>query len=362
MRQKCCAEAASTQATVLFPNGNTPLSDRVNRRIVRVISRWGALPEQALTTGPHVIAVDDPGFLNALSLPFECRSGHSDRLIAISARVIEFIRLINLAVADYFELDAKLGALVGREDLARWPDDKAIRRLVEALRLFYGVTDTTTAAESVADGGDLGEVAGPLGQFDSYDGVHKFSAFIYSHIVDLAELYVLYHEVFHIVPDDARIALPEKYFVSGEQKRRWLIEFNCDASALYLLVVTATMRFFDTIDDKVEARRTGLALGTVAADAALHALLVIERLQYGELNEEAASQRDEFKRHPPALSRRGVMSHYSVNVFRAAQIPDFESFRSSIASSFKVRDDLFVALPKIEAAIPEPLRIANWIS
>ncbi len=177
--------------------------------------------------------------------------------------------------------------------------------------------------------------------FDS----HPVAAFMQTEFVHLAEVFVLFHEIQHTLPDEHRmtsVKIQKDSSFPSDRADSWLEELQADADALYLLLLAAMdsypKRFGISADQAKE-----VAAGTVftAADAALHALQTLERVRVGDETTEKLSD-PAFRSHPPTQIRRNSLAQVGKALgSRLFDGATWNRVRDSIGSTVHVRQQLF---------------------
>jgi hypothetical protein len=333
----------------MYPEGSTKLALAIQNRLTSILSHWGPIPSYVATSGPPWFVVDDPGRLNALTYRFECEEGHSGSFILMNARILEYVHRVALITSQAWQVEGD--SLVA--SLLNWPTPAAVAELEGALKMFFGISNEFSV--------ETHKEYGPLGDYDAFVGANQFAAWTFSKVSDLSQLFLMFHETAHLAPPPM-IHVEPGVDVPVDRRKFWETELTCDGSGLYSLMISATQVLADLpLVSLDEAKKVGLLWAVSGTDAVLHSLLAIERLELeGEVDSTAAKTHEFFSHHPPATKRRNIASQLSVKIFEAANMSDWEAFRLSVSSQFKVRDELFSGLATSGLTIPDGVRHARW--
>jgi len=315
----------------MFPEESANIG--IPGELVRAVERWGRITK-GFADEFVMRAAFRPAFVSAEVSAVKCSNGHLRYLIAIGKRLYFFIWRTNMLVADYWKLDKNL-AYVPKERGEPWPSRDILEEYAAAVEMYFGGKELSGAT------------------FDKFNQVvsdsHPAAQLLYQQVVDMAELFVLFHEFLHAAPPPPNLEVsfvPDLvgYDILKENRRaRWLDELNRDANAINLLWIAATDQLEKTLGLSMpDAKKAAAGLVFSGSIAALNTLLELERIRHGEVSEERAATDLEWRNHPPAELRTNLISQFQQGLARVwLDEPTWQMIRESVASMAHVRDDLF---------------------
>lgn len=328
---KCCVDAAESKFREEFPQGPGIGGGDLYRYLLELTKQWGPITElyaQAFT----IRSVDEVALDTAAKiLQIECANRHATYLIVVNERLYYFIWRINLIVASHWKIDGH--DLVPEDSHQSWPTDDQLEQLDIAFQVYLGKQPLS----------DIGLTEFNALVFRS----EKVAQLIYKFTVDLAELFVFLHECGHAVPAPgvkAQIELPaELNFVSPKRRERWLTEMRTDASATYVLFLAAGKYFAEHFGlSSHEATKVAAGFVFAGIDAALHTLLVLETLRFGEVSPERWGTDPVWAKHPPIVLRRNSFGEWSKALAQMVlDATEWEEVRYSVGSMAHVRQQMF---------------------
>jgi hypothetical protein len=338
---ECCEREAESRFRTTFPQEKKNELDRFRDYLLKLAARWGPIP-QTVASGFAIRTVDEVGFVSARILPITCLKGHKSDLVVLGKRLYFFIWRVNMLMADYWTVD-KTGDLVGKYPDQAWPTDTALNELDRAVHEYLGEESLTLTFQ------DLNQM---------FDRSHPISQLMYVMAVDMSELFVLFHELLHVIPAPPGLRVNIEMPAAGTTNFRpdWIHELQADANAEFLLWVTATAFFNDVFKiPLVEAKKAAAVTVFYGADAALDALRVLEQIDCGEISVEAAVSHPSFHKHPPASYRRDFLSNVSRTlILNGMDKTSWDEIANNMASMIEVRQrlyDKFFALKPASAVV-----------
>lgn len=330
---QCCKDAGDAVFLQDFGMEDFTASQGFTNYLNTVASRWGELAkawisELVLRTSYR------SDFVNADIKNIRCQNGHIRPLVVVGARLYFFIWRANFLVADYWTLTDKLyEGLIPKPNADLWPNENLINELEEAVSIYFGKGDLSSANFT------------KFNQLVST--IHPIPSLVYTWIVDMAELFILFHEVQHVFPSPpnlrVNLQLSGESNISSTRQAKWLEEEKADVNSAYFLLISATDYLQKTFGlSLADAKK--VAAGTVfsGADAALHTLAMLEKIRYGEISIEDAATRSEYRTHPPSFQRRNTLSQAcKILCLNIAGEEMWNIVRDSVAAEMIARDKLF---------------------
>lgn len=327
----CCEEAAQIRFWQTFPEETANIG--IPGELVRAIERWGDIT-RAFADEFVIRACGRPSFVSAEVSAVTCSNGHQRYLVAIGKRLYFFIWRTNTLVGDYWTLDKDL-AYVPRVRDKPWPGPEIVEEYATAVETYFGGKDLSGAT------------------FDKFNqifiGSHPAAKLLYQQVVDMAELFILFHEFLHAAPPPPNLAvtfvpnLVGYDTLKGNRRARWFDELNRDANAINLLWIAATGQLNKSWGLSMpDAKKTAAGLIFSGSIAGLSTLMELERMKYGEVSPERASTDSVWSAHPPAEVRRNLISQFHQGLARRhLDEPTWQMIRDSVASMAHARDVLF---------------------
>lgn len=329
---ECCVVAAELKFRERFPLWEPGIGGGyLYRNLLELAKYWGPITD-SYTQMFTIRSVDEVELdTSAKILDIACANRHASHLIIVNERLYYFIWRVNLIVASYWKLDEHK-AFIPKDSYQSWPTGDQLEQLSIAFDVYLGKRPLS----------DIG-----LEEFNAlFFGSHPMAQMFYKFTVDVAELFVLLHECSHAAPlPDFKVQIelsPDLHFISPKRRERWLTEMRADANATYALFL-AGFKFFENFGISTNDAKKAAA-GTVFAgiDAALHTLLVLEELRFGDVQNERAATDPVWAKHPPANLRRNTWSFVSKAMAQMVlQASDWEEVRQSVGSMIYVRQQMF---------------------
>lgn len=347
--KSCCIEAGEAFFKANYPFAFSAENDALAAYLLQLRKQWGPITSFGLdqfyirSTSSSRLGVDaKTGNLRCLG---EC-GGSVVPYIFIGARLFSFIWRINMICGTAWASGeaSKLG-LLNLTPATDWPRKEHIEQVKIAFDMYFGDNPFLSTQG--------------LAEFNQQIFGSAFeSALLHTYIVDLAELFVLFHEIQHQVPISqlgpkpmgVTVRLPSDIEISDRRARWWVTELTHDANSLWLLLLSATAALHDRLQTSLDDARTQAAsLVCTGADAALATLQCIEELRYGKVNLNVAATMKEFTRHPPTQFRRDMLAQASYTLITGKDISSLyrreftESWRivaQNVASHMKIRERL----------------------
>jgi hypothetical protein len=264
-----------------------------------------------------------------------CRNGHESDLVVVGARLYFFIWRTNMLIADnWMWAQDSEGGFKPKDRLNSWPSEKLVDELADSVSTYLGK-------------GDLSSV-----DFNSFNQLvldfDPRALHMYNSIIDLAELFILFHEYQHVrdMPSllPPNIQLLQRPSLPQERAANWNREQMTDMESAMILFISATRQMMDIGLNLPKAKMTAAGLVFSGADAALHTLKVLEKVRYGEISQKEAETGFEFRGHPPAQLRRAALSQLCRYLCLTSMDESaWMIVSSSIASLALTRDKLFDA-------------------
>jgi hypothetical protein len=162
--------------------------------------------------------------------------------------------------------------------------------------------------------------------------------------IDSAELFLLFHEFFHVVPSSLRPQLAfgnlTKAFWASPRGKAWTNEMEIDASATSTLLVAASERYSALGGDKPWACLVVFS----GADLALHSIEFLDRISHGSITTTDGVSHPACNSHPPAQFRRNSWSHMSQSLalnFARLTEREWSDVRVSVGALMSAREELF---------------------
>lgn len=299
---KCCVEIAREFAFQRFPS--IYANDIMATRLVELCNKWGDLlntlqdqfyiattPSKKLGIGGQTMVVRCP----------ECNK--KTKIIIVGDSLFYFIWRFEMICATGWivENSGHQTELMARND---WPKTEHLLQLKIAYSKYFDEANEIDA-EGIAQLHQMIEIVRPE--------ILRFSM----NVVDLAELFILLHEINHhglfSRPSESdEIADPpvfEGIEISPKRRRAWGVELNCDALAFVTLVVSATSVIEENEKMGLDKSKVkAIQLVSAGADTALQILELFEVKKYGVVNTQEAALGNIFKHHPPSKFRRNALS------------------------------------------------------
>ena len=351
----CCRNLADEYFYSTYPLESFHADDPLLRHLLTIAKKWGSLLSSSAdefyirsTSSPDLGIDAETGMLNCPTC------GTANRAVIIGARLFYFVWRVGMICATFWDTTEQG---VDRSFLGQksqdWPQEEHLEQLHIAVKMYFG-TDAFLNTRG------LEELNRQI--FD----LPKSVAPVYFAIVDFAELFVLFHELQHHLrfSDSSSIAadLQENLSLSPKRAQRWSAELTHDADSLKMLIVSATSVLHESNGLSLEAAKIQAgALVSAGADAALHALQLLEELKVGIVDTPTAATSAAFVRHPPSSYRRNVLSNAAFSLLTGksyesllqGDVPSsWRTVAQSVASTMRVRDMLFEhyrAWPKRQA-------------
>ena len=328
MVDECCQIEASRKLEQLYPNRKDLFGTAGVDHLERIANDLGPITQLMLDTF-ILRTIDDPGFLNANIVPITCANQHKRMLIVVGMRLYLFIWRTNMLVADAWELD-ETRELVLKED-TDWPSKVALDELADSVLQYFGVSDLADT---------------DFQRFNaSVFSAHPVALLMQTEIVNMAEFFVLCHELQHVIPISQRalhFPIQSDESLPPDRADSWLEELQADADALYLLLVAAIESYKTRFNLPLEKAKEVAALTVFSgADAAMHALQTLERIRIGNVSQDRWGEAM-FRTHPPADYRLKFLSLVGNSLGQyCLNSSSWELVRHSIASLSHVRQQLF---------------------
>ena len=257
-------EACDTRAErVFFRNylNEAIFRDTYAGGIQTLVNRYGL---GNLTDSIFIRTIDGPAFLNAEVRELDC-AGMRRFLMVLGKRLLFFAWRTSLLLSRY-------GADI------EWPPNDVLENYAEAIKTYFGFAELTDANLS-----GLQEVVAGTDVLSAYRGFLRG---------DLAELFVVLHEVAHIrdmddAPEHRQSVLLPADLPETADREGWQKELQADADSLVGLWL----------------RSKDISTSCLAANTLLNALAVLEDIT--EKAPVSAFRQDGSRRtHPPASLRR----------------------------------------------------------
>lgn len=328
---ECCVVAAELKFREEFPQGPGIGGGDLYRYLLELAKYWGPITD-SYTQMFTIRSVDEVTLDTAAKIiPITCANGHATHLIVVNERLYCFIWRVNLIVASYWKLDEHK-AFIPKTLIQSWPTGDQLEQLSIAFDVYLGKRPLS----------DIG-----LEEFNAlFFGSHPMAQMVYKFTVDVAELFVLLHECSHAAPlPDFKVQIelsPDLHFISPKRGERWLTEMRADANATYALFL-AGFKFFENFGlSTYDAKKAAAGTVFTGIDAALHTLLVLEELRFGDVPSECWATDPVWAKHPPVIGRRNTFGQVSKALAQMIlQAADWEEVRRSVAIMVHVRQQMF---------------------
>jgi hypothetical protein len=350
--KSCCIQTGERFFASQYPFEGPMEQDELATHVLNLCKKWG----------PITRLVKDQFYIRSTSSPrlgvdaktgtFRCSAkcnGGLTPYIVIGSRLFYFIWRINMTSATAWSGTTASGS--DRVELildSNWPRPEHVAQVRTAFEMYFG-------ADALLDTKGLAELNRQI-QTLIFE-----PALISEYVVDLAELFVLHHEIQHQAPiaqfagepAGVTVHLPATLSLSSRRADWWRAEMMHDANSLWALLLSTTALFHDTFRMPTEeARAQAASIVCTGADAALDSLQRLEELRYGIVDVTRAATMREFTHHPPARFRRDALSltsyflvtGKSVESLWRKDFPDSWLFvANNVAGHMKVRDELIGA-------------------
>lgn len=331
--KECCIKSGENFFKTRYPLEGTIEQDHFMLYLKNLCKKWGDITDFAINTENFYIrTASSPEFgLSAETGTLKCETcSQPIEYIFLGSRLYYFIWRINMVCATYWEeLEADKNndtkSLFGS---GNWPNQGHMDQLQVAIDKYFG-------KESFLDTKGLLDLNKKI--FESAPN----SLILHFYIVDFAELFVLFHELQHIIPIQQsgieklglKVTLPDNLDITQKRAKYWTTELNCDINSLYLLFLSVSDLFSKNFGlTLAEAKEQAASLVCTGADSALHSIQVLEELRYGKVEIKDAVYSNEFIHHPPAEYRRTIMSQASYMLVTGKEIGSL--YRNEITESW----------------------------
>jgi hypothetical protein len=347
--KSCCIDRGERFFSKSYPFAGSIKEDYLTNHLLNISRKWGEITKM-LAGNFYIRATPSFRFgVNAETGKLECdKCGSIFDYIFIGSRLYYFIWRINMICATYWDIEdkSKLNGLSFIEGSTDWPRNEHLEQLQIAYDMYFGddmFLDTKGFKELKQQVSQVKDIAGTL----------------HLYFVDFAELFVLMHEIQHIIPVSTwgptpiglNMQLPDNLNVAPQRANRWIEELNNDANSLYILFLSASSLILDKSNvTQEEAKTQAASLVCPGADAALHTLKSLEEQQYGKVDLNTAATKHEYLNHPPSELRRRslaiaayhLVTGKSAEAFHRKEFPEnWKMVSQNVESYIKVRDFLF---------------------
>jgi len=343
----CCLESARSFFVSNYPLSGNEADDHLAARLVDLCKKWGPITSR-LADGFYIRCTNSLRLgVDAKTAGIQCTCGGYVPFIFIGSRLFYFIWRINMVCLTYWGAPNSNGAgVISFEGSSDWPKEEHLRQVGLAIEMYFGQSPLLST-QGLEELNKLIAASQPT------------AAVMHTNIVDLAELFVLFHEIQHQLPLSKLAAQPPPYRLDlanfpelpPARASRWTDELTHDANAVFLLlesVASVLATHHGMAHD--DARTQAAILVCTGADAALHTLQLLEEMRHGRVSVAEAASARPFKYHPPSLERRNLLSVYAYSLItekdadalrRREFTPIWKSVAGNVAGHMRVRDTLF---------------------
>ena len=347
----CCRQTVEDFFQSQYPLAGPVDSDALARHLLRACRRWGRITSgfanefNVRTASSRHLGVDAK--TGVLPCTESCPNGGRAEYIFIGSRLFYFIWRVNMICGTFWTTTEQAGRVALEPTASNWPGPEQVDQLRIALEMYFGDA----------------RLMGVEGLSELNRSIFHLHPLILEHqisVTDLAELFVLFHEIQHRVPAShfgeglrvrTELRLPD---LSPRRTEWWSAELDHDANALLLVMLSAADMFAGKGFAIEDAKNQAASLACVGADAALHALQYLEERRFGKVAPSDAATLRAFAKHPPSGLRRDHLSRVaytlvtqkaSDSLYRREFTPGWRIVAENVASNMNVRDKLFAAYP-----------------
>jgi hypothetical protein len=319
----------------------------LTKHLTSLTCKWGPITK---TSGEAVqfICTTSPAIgVNAETGRIPCTTcGKPSRYVILGSRLFYFIWRVMMATTTAWQAPAVIGGSQSRLTLRDdWPTDVELLQIAQAYRLYFD------DAVFLDDRG-LTELNETLA------GVSLSTFRIHEYATDMAELFVLMHEIQHQAPYAAEgmgfeTPAPENIGLSPQQAAAWGEELTHDANGVYALWLSVASVLMDKFSMPKEiAKLQAASLAFSGADAALFAMQRIQDREIGPVSLADAVFEPAFLSHPTAELRRSNLSHVGCRVVTGGSVDQpreptqeaaWQFVAGSIVGQMQMLDRLFAA-------------------
>lgn len=332
---RCCVNSGEKFFLNNYPFEKSIEQDDLLIYLKELCVKWGEITNFAINTNNFYIRTSSSPLLgiDAKTGILKCETcSKAFNYIFLGSRLYYFIWRMEMVCLTYWDRidnfeSGKIKEIYGS---GNWPQKDQIDQLQIAIDMYF-------SNDSFLDTIGLSELNKKI--FETIN----HSLVLHLYIIDLAELFVLFHELQHIIPisqfgikgQGLHIKLPDNLDITTKRARNWTTEINCDANSLYLLYLSVFNVFNKKFNLSInDAKTQAASIVCSGADAAIQTLQTLEELRIGKVDLKDAVYRNEFVKHPPSEFRRTALSYASYSLVTGKSVDAL--FRKEFTASWKI--------------------------